>query len=173
MPMSLSGHELVGIAQEIATVQHDGEQYGGGPFIAHPRAVAKLAEMDGYPPEVMAVCWLHDVAESRGTDGWELLDEIPSFVVVEGVVSVTSFAGQSETDKMTRAKSHPLGTVGKAKDSTHNLATTLLNPARTTEQDQFGAILKYARYIGSLGVIPTPEEINIYLALRRDRGEDR
>jgi len=173
MPMSLSGHELVSYADEIASTAHLGEEYGGRPFIRHPRAVAKLAEMDGYPPEVIAACLLHDVPESRGTDGWELRDEIPSLVVVEAVVAVTSYAGQSETDKITRAKSHPVGAVTKAKDSTHNLATTYLNPARITEQDRNGAVLKYARYLASLGIIPTPEEINIYLELRRDRGDDR
>jgi (p)ppGpp synthase/HD superfamily hydrolase len=172
MTMSLSGSELIGYAQEIAAAQHEHEQYGGKPFILHPQAVARLAEMDGYPPEVQAGCWLHDVPESRGTDGWELLDEIPSLVVVEGVVAVTSFAGQSEIDKMTKAKSHLVGTVIKAKDSTHNLATTLSNPARTTEQDQYGAVLKYARYLASLGVIPTPEVINIYLEMRKYREEE-
>gem|GEM_PF-4203277 len=123
--------------------------------------------MQGYAAEVMAACVLHDVPESRGTNGGELREEIPSLVVVEAVMAVTSWAGEDEDDKLARAKAHPIGRVVKALDATHNIATTLQNPNRTTDQDRFGAVLKYSRYLSKLGVVPTPEQIGYYLTLRR------
>ncbi len=163
----LTGLDLVAAAREIAAAVHEGETYGGAPYIQHPETVARLAGMQGYASEVMAACVLHDVPEARGTNGSELKDEISSLVVVEAVMAVTSWAGEDEDDKLARAKAHPVGRVVKALDATHNIATTLQNPNRTTDQDRFGAVLKYSRYLSKLGVVPTPDQIAYYLSLRR------
>src|ERR1700689_18056 len=92
---TLSGIDLVSAARDIAAAVHEGSTYGTGPYIQHPETVARLGGMQGYAAEVMAACVLHDVPEARGTNGSELRDEIPSLVVVEAVMAVTSWAGEA------------------------------------------------------------------------------
>jgi hypothetical protein len=106
---------------------------------------------------------LEDTSETRET----LLKARMPLVVVDGVgaVTYTKVDELAGTDKIDKAKSHPLGHVIKFCDSSRNFATTVNNPLDLPEHRAFHNARKYSRYLGRLiEGLPTPEKIREFVA---------
>lgn len=162
MATTVSGIELVRLADSIAEVAHEGQLYADGPFIEHPREVSFLAKEFGYPHEVQATALLHDVLEDTTVTEHELRYRGIPTVVVSSVVSLTSFPG--DRDKIAKALSNPISHVVKFFDASVNFAVTEDEPARRGVERGLADLRRYARYLGQLSTdLPKPFEITVYL----------
>lgn len=151
-------------ARQFATTAHEGQLYGNGePYTWHLHAVASLAARLGYPANVIAASWLHDSVEDTPTTPEELAEEGFPSIVVDAVDSVTFIKGV-DTDKISKAKSHPLGHVVKFCDSSVNYgASVIYGPPPGKAQDI--TLDRYLDYLEQLRVgLPTPGEIRDFEA---------
>ena len=53
-------------AETFARSAHDGQRYGGKPYVWHLEAVVQVLRDAGYADEYLAAGWLHDVSEDVG-----------------------------------------------------------------------------------------------------------
>lgn len=149
-------------AKKLATEAHKGQLYGTGePYIVHPTQAADLARRLGYPDEVIAACYLHDVLEDTDITEAELREKFPD-VVVDAVVAVT-FMGKDSDAKLKKAISHPVGHAVKFCDSSSNFSNSALYGPRPGK-DLKEVLTRYTHYLSVLSHnLPTPEQIKAYL----------
>lgn len=160
------GPEIVDLAREIATEAHEGQPWDDDtPYIFHPTEVALLAEVLGYPREVIAACFLHDTDEDTDIKIDELRRRgIPEPVLL-GVEGMTWRGDPADTrGKIEKARSNPISHVGKFCDSSVNESHTIWTALNKSEEIRRDHVLKYPRYLGELVAgLPTPERVEDYL----------
>lgn len=153
---------MINTAIKLATKAHAGQLYGTGePYIVHPTQAASMASKLGYPEEVIAACYLHDVLEDTEVTEYDLR-KLFSDVVVDAVLAVT-FLNKNPIAKMDKAMSHPIGHVVKFCDTSCNFANVVIfGPAKgKTMQD---VVVRYTYYLSRLSEnIPSVKEITAYL----------
>jgi (p)ppGpp synthase/HD superfamily hydrolase len=160
----LTNTGLVTVAFEIAQEAHDGQLYGGRPYINHPLEVAHLALDLGYPEEVQAGCLMHDVVEDSDITFEDLEARGVPLVVVDGVEAVTYRRDIDNGGKILKARAHILGHVIKFCDSSRNFATTVNDPESLGQEKALTWAIDYAAKLGELQPgLPTPLEIIEYL----------
>lgn len=111
------------IADRIADVAHDGQPYGGGPYIEHPRAVAALVREAGGDDETVIAAVLHDTVEDARITlellrAWGCTER-----TVSGVDSVSKRDDETYMDMVRRAAADEVGLPVKRADNTHNSST--------------------------------------------------
>lgn len=156
---------LVEKAKNLALKAHEGQTYGSDnrPYEWHIGKTAELAERMGYPEEVVAGCWLHDVAEDTEVTIEDLRKEFPS-ATVDGVAAVTYIKGVDQEDKIEKAKKHVVGHVIKLCDASVNFSASVLDGPRVGHEQYEVIVKRYGRYISELLLdLPTPEEVVEYI----------
>ncbi len=152
------GEELVSLARQVATTEHEGQlDKAGLPYISHPaRVAARVAT--AYGPEFVAVAWLHDVIEDtrRGTSAEDLRALGLPDAVVAGVVAMTKRPSERDdsTDAVRRACADPIALVVKAADVADNSDPMRLEQLPLETRDRLAT--KYRRYREELDASSAP-----------------
>lgn len=109
-------------ARLLATHAHDGQyRRDGQPYIVHPEGVASRLAEHGFPPEVVAAAWLHDVPEDTRYSLNDLRSAGFPAKTVDIVDCVTHRAGESYQDEsMPRAVTTLESAAVKDADNQHN-----------------------------------------------------
>lgn len=156
--------QLIQDAQALATKAHAGLTYGpdGRPYAWHLEKVASLASRLGYPDEVVAACWLHDIVEDTDYTIAELEKDFPRSVTA--AVEAVTYVKESGEDKIAKAKSDPLGHVVKFCDASINFSASAVDGPRGEHTQWEVSVERYPVYVAKLHKdLPNPEEINKYL----------
>lgn len=127
---------LVAKARLIAKMAHKGQmRLQGEPYFTHPERLAHSAITFGFPDQVVAACYLHDVIEDCDVtydDLITLLSDAPLTVpTADLVLEVTNVAIPSDGNRATRMtinrahleKSSPWGATIKCLDIADNLSS--------------------------------------------------
>ena len=151
-------------ALALATAAHAGQLYGTGePYIIHPTQLAAMATRLGYPDEVIAACYLHDVVEDTAVTEENLREQFPA-VIVDAVIAVTFF-GKGFTQKIAQAMANPLGHVVKFCDVSCNFSNTVLFGAKQGRESA-EVIPRLASGLATLvATLPSPADIIKYLSI--------
>ncbi|TXG78174.1 bifunctional (p)ppGpp synthetase/guanosine-3',5'-bis(diphosphate) 3'-pyrophosphohydrolase [Patescibacteria group bacterium] len=159
---------LVTLSYDIAVMAHDGQLYGGHPYIEHPLEVAYLAHGLGYLEALQAGCLLHDVVEDSDLTLGDLRREgVPRFVV-DGVAAVTYDSTVDEMSKAAKARTHPIGHVIKFCDTSRNFASTVNDPRQHGEAKALAWASNYAEKLGELTPgLPSPKEIYDFISMQQ------
>lgn len=113
----------IGDAFALATIAHQGQKYGDGPYVEHPIAVARLiATMYGPYEHLLVPALLHDVVEDTPIQLYEI-ERVFDAHVAATVDAVTRRDNEVYADFVARAAAHPTGRLVKLADNTHNLST--------------------------------------------------
>lgn len=128
---SLSGAELVAVAEAIATKAHAGQvDKNGVDYIEHPQAVAAQFDPATQPCEC-AVAWMHDVLEDTDVTADDLRKAGIPFDVIDAVRLLTKNLAEPNLDAYyARIKANPLALAVKAADIANNT-----DPARVAQLD--------------------------------------
>jgi (p)ppGpp synthase/HD superfamily hydrolase len=127
---------LVRKAREFATKAHAGvfRKWSGEPYIEHPERVATRLAALGFPAEVIAAAYLHDVVEDTPTTGAEIAAEFGEAVaalvaeVTKPIVKANR-AGRKAAFRTHLAKSSYYGASIKLSDELDNSRNVAeLNP---------------------------------------------
>lgn len=89
-------------ARKFAEAVHQGQvrKYNGKPYFTHPERVAKRLQELGYPPEMVAAGYLHDVVEDCGVK----IEEIEAAFGPKVAELVSGLTNPSKGLKLSRAK---------------------------------------------------------------------
>ena len=125
-----------------------------------------MAERLGYPDEVQAGAWLHDVVEDTPTT----LEEVRTLFgdAIAEIVECVTYSDEDKTagiDKIQKARQNKGAHVVKFCDSSINYSVSALNGAPDS-MGQWGATVeRYGQFITQLHAgLPTPQEIEEWLA---------
>lgn len=129
-------------AYVLAVSAHAGiRRRSGEPYINHPLRTAKHLENMGYNEEVVAVALLHDAVEDSSLTIEDLRTHGFNERIVSGVDSVTKRLGETYSEAIARACSHPIGRLVKLSDNLDNSSAEQLKPF--TEEKKAKQIRKY------------------------------
>lgn len=149
-------------ARALAIERHQDQKYGDNlPYEWHLEKVAALAEMLGYPEEIQAAAWLHDIVE----DTYTSLDEVRTLfgAKIAGMVDGVTYTSEDKTanvDKIDKAKRDTGAHVVKFCDSAINFSASALNGAPDGMGQWDVTIERYGKFIAELRIdLPTPHEI--------------
>ena len=126
------GSALLEEADAFAAHHHAGQlrKYVGGPYIAHPRAVARLVRRFTHDEPMVAAALLHDVAEDCGVSLQEIERRFGSDVagLVRDLTDVSrpqdgNRAKRKSIDRAHTAAASPRAKTIKACDLIHNTAS--------------------------------------------------
>lgn len=136
-----TGQDLVTSARRLATLAHAKEfdkAQTPQPYITHPARVARRLD---YPPELVAVAWLHDVIEDCGVTPDDLRMWGFPESVVGGVIAMTKLESDGAEDAIRRACADPITLVVKSADVADNADPQRLSqvpePKRTELRDKY------------------------------------
>lgn len=123
MKFSKEEQEMIGLAEAIARTAHHGQPRRDGftPYIVHPAAVAKILADAGYPAELVAIGWLHDVIEDSDYDRQKLIDAGIPPEVADVVEMLSKQEGESYDAFIARLLDDDWARVAKAADICANL----------------------------------------------------
>lgn len=155
--------KLVDEAKKLAISAHKGQTYGpdNRPYLWHLEKVAGLATRLGYPDEVIAACWLHDVVEDTDV-GIADLSDFPQSII--NAVEAVTFDKTIDKDKLDKAKKTPLGHVVKYCDASINFSASAIDGPRAGHTQWEVSVERYPVYLIRLHLgLPTPQEINKHL----------
>jgi (p)ppGpp synthase/HD superfamily hydrolase len=126
------GAPLLEEADAFAAHHHEGQlrKYVGGPYVAHPRAVARLVRRFTHDAPMVAAALLHDVAEDCGVSLQEIERRFGSDVagLVRDLTDVSrpqdgNRAQRKAIDRAHTAAASPRAKTIKACDLIHNTAS--------------------------------------------------
>ena len=151
---------LVAQARTFAVERHGDQKYGNNlPYEWHLEKVASLAKRLGYPEEIQAAAWLHDVVEDTPTS----LEEIRSLfgdTIAEIVDHVTYSESDRATgvDKIHKAMKSKGAHVVKFCDSSINFSASALNGAPDGMSQWSATVERYGAFVSELREhLPAPE----------------
>ncbi len=157
---------LVESAQAFAIERHGDQEYGSNlPYEWHLGKVATLAERLGYPEEIQAAAWLHDVVEDTATD----LDEVRLLFgdAIADIVDNVTYSDEDKAagvDKIKKAKRNMGAHVVKFCDSSVNFSASALNGAPESMGQWRATVERYGRFVSELrSDLPTPQEVGQWL----------
>ena len=126
---------MLASAISFAAEKHNGQfDKGGMPYILHPLKVMHYLNTDDL--ELMCIAVLHDVVEDCNVKFADLRALGFSERIIEGVMALTKFPGESNGEYMWRIKDNPDAIVVKLCDLRHNSdirrlkGVTLIDAAR-------------------------------------------
>ncbi len=156
---------LVEKAKKLAVSAHADLTYGPDdrPYTWHLEKVAGLATRLGYPEEVIAACWLHDIVEDTEVD----LDGLSDFPrPVRDAVEAVTFDKKHDEDKLNKAKRTPLSHVVKYCDASINFSASAIDGPRAGHTQWEVSVERYPHYVANLlEGLPTPEDVRVFLAI--------
>lgn len=153
-------------ARTFAIERHGDQKYGNNlPYEWHLEKVATLAERLGYPVEIQAAAWLHDVVEDTDTplDELRMLFGDTIAVIVESV-TYTDKDKASNIDKIQKAKQNKGAHVVKFCDSSINFSASALNGAPGAMSQWEATTERYGKFVSELLIdLPKPQAIKDWL----------
>lgn len=132
IPEYFRGSALIYAADAFAVHAHKRQdrKYVGGPYVAHPRAVAQMVHEAGLPDEAVAAALLHDVIEDCDVSHADLVTNFGQ-AVADLVLEVTDVSKPEDGNRKIRkaldrdhlAKASKLGQSIKMADLIHNTSS--------------------------------------------------
>lgn len=102
-------------AKMVAHWFHKGQtDMAGRPYVEHLERVARPFQYPGFPA-AEAVAWLHDVIEDTDCTRGDLFELGFHDDIIEAVVAITQFQGESLDDYWARVKANPIARAVKVK----------------------------------------------------------
>jgi len=112
---------LIRRAIDYATEKHEGDEYDGGPYVAHPIRVLEVLREAGEPWPVLAAAVLHDVVEDTDATVGEIRTLFGA-EVADVVAHLTHRDGEDYEAYLDRVNTHPIAARIKIADIRDNLA---------------------------------------------------
>lgn len=132
-------------AAELAQTYHEGQVYGGfGDYYTyHIYQVVKLVMINNGSSDEIIVAYLHDILEDTEATIDDLLDAGIEGRLVDSVLRLTRYKGQTEEEYLSVIRRDPIATSVKIADATLNYTTSFMT------NDEL-RIRKYRGIIGEL-----------------------
>lgn len=92
---------LIERAREIAQTAHQGQKYGGHPYMYHIEKVVQIAKKLGYSQDVIIACYLHDTLEDTNLTREEI-EEIFGKHIADVVYAVTDEPGANRKERKSK-----------------------------------------------------------------------
>lgn len=110
----------------LATKAHEGQEYGGKPYIVHPLRVMRAVADRGYSIDHQIVAVLHDIVEDTDVTVAQIDEEFGPEIAA-GVDGITHYSGVSNADYLATCGQNPLSRVAKFFDSLDNATSCMTN----------------------------------------------
>ena len=133
----------------IAAQAHKGQyDKAGKPYFLHCIKVAQLLHTED--EEMLAIAFLHDVAEDTDIKYYDLITAGASDRVIAGVRAMTKQPGQSYEEYKAQVKANPDAVKVKMADLTHNSDIRRIKDAGQKDFERTARYREFYRELGAL-----------------------